>query len=404
LNAQEARVNGDSPRVRELEAALAAMTARLEEREHARAQLERLLEISQMLVRFEGMEEVERLLVSMASGTPPLRRAVLVTSEHGLDHPCCWRSPEADEAGLALAVAQVSAALAFFSGSSPLLPREDERPFVTLPLAGTRGEILGALLLEWSVLPGEPELVLAGKLVQRISAVLERQWRGAQTDRQEDLLARVAHELRNLLSVIGVDLTLLLRSPELRDLEKPQKQLKRIKRSADRMVSLTRDLLDTASVEAESLPMDLRSLEVAPVVKEALEAASPLAANRSIELKAEIVADLSPICADTARVQQVFANLLSNAIKFSPDGGTIAIRAEPANRFVLFSVTDRGPGIPADDVPKLFHRFSQPTPTAEGTGLGLFIVKGIVKAHGGDVWVESEVGAGSTFFFTLPLA
>jgi signal transduction histidine kinase len=104
-------------------------------------------------------------------------------------------------------------------------------------------------------------------------------------------------------------------------------------------------------------------------------------------------------------VRQIFMNLLGNAIKFTPRGGTVAVRSEPLGDLLRFSVTDTGPGIPEAEVGHLFDRFWQAPGTAGlGTGLGLFIVKGIVEAHGGEIWAESEVGKGSSFLFTLPAA
>jgi signal transduction histidine kinase len=109
------------------------------------------------------------------------------------------------------------------------------------------------------------------------------------------------------------------------------------------------------------------------------------------------------VYADAARIRQVFANLLSNAIKFTPRGGSIAVRAERSADDVRFSVTDTGPGVAEEDLPHLFDRFWQVRETAHlGRGLGLFIARGIVELHGGRLWAESDAGAGTTLFFTLP--
>jgi signal transduction histidine kinase len=100
----------------------------------------------------------------------------------------------------------------------------------------------------------------------------------------------------------------------------------------------------------------------------------------------------------------VFANLIGNAIKFSPAGGAVSVRAAPIEGCIQFSVKDAGPGIPQDQLARIFDRFWQGPGTPEkGTGLGLFIVKGIVEAHGGKVWATTKVGVGTTFFFTLPV-
>jgi signal transduction histidine kinase len=114
---------------------------------------------------------------------------------------------------------------------------------------------------------------------------------------------------------------------------------------------------------------------------------------------------LPEVLADAARVEQVLDNLLSNAIKFTPAGGTITVRGERSGEAVCVSVADTGSGIPEGELPHLFDRFWQSRDTARlGTGLGLFIVKGIVEGHGGEVRVTSKVGSGTTFSFTLPSA
>jgi len=131
----------------------------------------------------------------------------------------------------------------------------------------------------------------------------------------------------------------------------------------------------------------------------------PLAAVRGLELRAEVADDVPAVCADGPRIEQVLANLLGNAIKFTPRGGTIVVRAARSADDVCFAVVDTGPGIAKENLAHVFDRFWQAERTDRlGTGLGLYIVKGIVETHGGTVWAESEVGQGSSFFFTLPSA
>ncbi len=242
------------------------------------------------------------------------------------------------------------------------------------------------------------------KLAQdELQAAVEQARRA--TSVRENLLAVVSHDLRNPLSVILMATASMARPFGGDDRRKSHKQIGSIKRAAERMNYLIQDLLDAASIEAGELSVERRRLAVAPLIGEAIDAMQLLAARKSLRLENELPADLAPVCADTGRVQQVFANLLANAIKFTPDGGTITVRAETVGEFVQFSVTDTGTGIPGEDLPHLFDRFWQAPRTArQGTGLGLSIVRGIVVAQGGQIWVESRVGAGSTFFFTLPLA
>ena len=134
---------------------------------------------------------------------------------------------------------------------------------------------------------------------------------------------------------------------------------------------------------------------------------APLAARQEIQLDTtSVAATLPPVAVDPNRIRQVFTNLLTNAVRYTPLRGTIVMSAEREGEFVVFGVQDNGPGIPTDETERVFDRFYQirDDQRAGGSGLGLAIVREVVEAHGGRVWVESAVGRGSTFYFTLPLA
>jgi signal transduction histidine kinase len=236
-----------------------------------------------------------------------------------------------------------------------------------------------------------------------LRAAVERAQRD--THDREDLLALVSHDLKNPLSIILMTASSLARTFEAADQGRQRGQLDSIKRSAERMNRLVKDLLDTASLEAGSLSVEPCSCAVAPLLEEALRSMRPLAAHKSIRLEHDIASDVPAVRADSGRIEQVFSNLLGNAIKFTPKDGIITLRVRVRDGMVLFAVSDTGPGMSESELPHLFDRYWQARRTAKlGTGLGLSIVKGIVMAHGGQVWVESQVGAGSTFFFTLPIA
>jgi signal transduction histidine kinase len=144
---------------------------------------------------------------------------------------------------------------------------------------------------------------------------------------------------------------------------------------------------------------------MAPLVAETIEALRPLLVLNSLTFESQVPEDLPDVSADPARLQQVFANLFSNAVKFTPPGGTIRVGAGTQGQSVRLWIADSGPGISAKELPHVFDRFWQARRTARlGTGLGLFIVKGIIEAHGGTISIESEVGAGTTIFLTLPIA
>lgn len=380
----------------------------------ARAPLDRLHEIAKTLMRKGRLEELLSQVLPLAAEDRPLRTAILISAVRGLERPFFWRGAEVSSAAMQEALERAHRAHAALAGGEP--PPRPEPGCTCIPLVGAAEDVLGTLQLQWEGEPGEADqgfvaafsdlLAIAMDRVSREEAIRQLYLQAQRATRaREDLLSTVSHDLKNLVSAIRANLTLLERVAELQAQEKPRAALVRIQRSADRMGRLIQDLLDTASVEAESLSVEPRRLEVAPLLAEALEAAAPMAGTRSIQLRLDVASSLPAIHADAARLQQVFANLLSNAIKFSPDGGTIVIRARPSFNAVTFSVEDRGPGIGEDDRPHLFDRFWRARRAAGlGYGLGLFIVKGIVKAHGGQVWVESVVGTGSTFFFTVPAA
>jgi signal transduction histidine kinase len=175
-----------------------------------------------------------------------------------------------------------------------------------------------------------------------------------------------------------------------------------IVRSVERMNRMIQDLLEVAKLEAGRLGMATRPVDVAALIAEAEETLRPLAAERSIRLESAVARGLPAVTADADRVLQVIGNLVSNAIKFTPAGGRITLAAAHAGDEVRFAVTDTGCGIPSDHLSRVFRRFWQADRTdRRGIGLGLAISEGIVQAHGGRIWVESRVGVGTTFFFTL---
>ena len=219
---------------------------------------------------------------------------------------------------------------------------------------------------------------------------------------REDLLAVVSHDLRNPLSVILVSGTLALHAWPPGDANR--RTIEAIRRSAMRMDRLIGDLLDASTIEAGRLSLETAVQPVDQIVRDAIEALEAPAAQKQVRLEAIGSGELGVSC-DRGRMLQVFANLIGNATKFTPEGGSITVRVEPRDQEVWFFVTDTGPGIPEDQLPRLFDRYWQAKRTARlGTGLGLTIAKGIIEAQGGRIGVESQLGVGSTFFFTLPRA
>ena len=159
------------------------------------------------------------------------------------------------------------------------------------------------------------------------------------------------------------------------------------------------------SIEAGQLTIENVRLVGAQIVSDAADGHRELVSSVSIELRLDMAQEVPEICADRERLLQVFDNLIGNAVKFTAPGGCITLGAALRDTDVLFWVGDSGSGIPIEDQAHVFDRFWQARRTKRtGAGLGLTIVKGIVEAHGGRVWVESTPGRGSTFFFTIPTA
>ena len=216
------------------------------------------------------------------------------------------------------------------------------------------------------------------------------------------LLAIVSHDLRSPLSVIVTSAAVLQRTTIGGTAgEHVDQSAQMILRSAARMERLIADLLDLAQIQAGRLAVDRVLHDVAVLIRDCVEMMKPLAATRNLEGMTS--AGLHVRC-DRDRVLQILSNLVGNAIKFTPEGGSITIEAHPDAHEVRFSVRDTGRGIPEEELPRIFDRFWQAArKNRAGIGLGLSIAKGLVEAHGGRLSVESRLGAGTTFFFTLPL-
>ena len=178
-----------------------------------------------------------------------------------------------------------------------------------------------------------------------------------------------------------------------------------IRRAGERMNRLIQDLLDVKRIENGRLMVEPRSVPALPLLIEAVEMLRPLAAASSWSSCSTRCEELPHVNADPHRVQQVLSNLIGNAIKFTPRGGRITMRGERLANEVRLAVTDTGPGIPAEQLPHVFGQYWQGSRAdRRGIGLGLAIAKGIVEGHDGRIWVESTVGEGSSFYFTLPVA
>ena len=285
------------------------------------------------------------------------------------------------------------------------------RSVITVPLKA-RARMLGALCFFRSDIrkgARADDLELAEELARRAALALDNARLYAESTRavraRDDVLAVVSHDLGNPLSAIRLSSSLLLRKPPAeRAAAEDRKQLENIRASVDQMERLIRDLLDVKRIEAGLLSLEYESCAVNGLMRDVAESAQRWIEEKALLLELNVDTVNSPVRADPQRILQVFSNLVGNAARFAPAGSLIRLSSVRQDHDVVFSVSDSGPGIPAEHLPHLFDRFWQASRTGRhGIGLGLAIVKGIVEAHGGRVWAESVVGAGSTFFFTIPV-
>ncbi|MGZ3557193.1 MAG: sensor histidine kinase [Gemmatimonadaceae bacterium] len=290
----------------------------------------------------------------------------------------------------------------------------DMQTYVAAPLVHA-GETVGALALHFreAAAVGASDRTFTLLLAQAAATALHRaRSYDAELDKRrraellaqarEDVLGVVAHDLRNPLNLIQMTAELMI------DEELPLARRKELlgigMRAAKQMNRLIEDLLDTVRLQAGRLSLDIEIVGVDTIFRQAEETFRPLAEKRQLRFDAASD-DGAAVRADPTRVSQIVGNLIGNAIKFTPEQGSVRVRALREDSQVEFQVIDDGPGIPADSMPHLFDSFWQARLSdRRGVGLGLTIAKGIVEAHGGRMWVESTVGAGSTFHFTLPAA
>jgi CheY-like chemotaxis protein/nitrogen-specific signal transduction histidine kinase len=238
-----------------------------------------------------------------------------------------------------------------------------------------------------------------------LNARLFRELEAASRHKSE-FLASMSHELRTPLNaVIGFSEVLLERM--FGDLnERQEEYLHDILDSGRHLLELLNDILDLSKVEAGRMQLERSRFTVPDVLDACLAQVSPRAAQQGVELRREVAPDVGLVDADELRFKQVLLNLLSNAVKFTRTGGTVDLRVTTDGSALTVTVSDTGIGIASEDRERIFESFQQggrATAQQEGTGLGLTLSKRIVELFGGRMWVDSEVGVGSTFGFTMPI-
>jgi PAS domain S-box-containing protein len=280
------------------------------------------------------------------------------------------------------------------------------RSCMIVPLT-TRGRSIGAIAFSFTDDSarkyGSDDLRFAIDLANRVALLVDnaRLYSEAQQAirTRDDIMAVVSHDLRNPLSTIAMTCGLLELDPgpEIRD--QAQRSIGRATKQMDRLIQ---DLLDVSRIDAGGLSMQLATVEVAPLIDEAYAMALPLARDRCVQLERRVAEGISCVDADRGRLLQVLGNLIGNALKFVPAGGKICIGAQDAYGQTRIWVSDNGPGISPECLPKVFDRFWQADRQGgHGAGLGLTIAKSIIEAHGGKIGVQSKEGAGCTFFCWL---
>lgn len=217
------------------------------------------------------------------------------------------------------------------------------------------------------------------------------------------LLGMAAHDLRSPLGVIVGYAQLL----ELDDIPEQRAAVREIKGTSAFMLGLVTDLLDLTAMESGRLTLRREPTTVSELLERSVATNGVLAARKNIAVRLQ-PADSAPTAnVDRAKIEQVLNNLIGNAVKFADSGTCVEVRLRGGESEVTIEVRDRGPGIPEDELPGLFTPFAtgkaRGTAGETSTGLGLAIVRRIIEGHGGRVWVESKLGIGSTFAFTLPL-
>ena len=436
---------------------------------HANGRLACLYEISRLFATFTNVEKTFAPVLEIASGTLPLRSAVLVEARERDAHMFVWASAGQTAEHMRAVTAHVQRAHRYLVGAPSAGPDQvfaqtDMPPLaappgadpatphrlIVLPLVVANRLPFGAFQIEGAGTLDETDLMFVNSVANQLAVALDRDhaWREEiarreqaedglaeseirelDTDRhrldaeaasgqfqalaaenarlceearqavrvREQILAIVSHDLRNPLS------TILMTAGSLAKKGVMPEAVARIRRAADRMLRLIEDLLDFASLEVGIMAIKVRPEDAGAIICETAAGFEAALKARGLELTTEVEPLLPPASCDRDRVLQVLSNLVGNASKATPPGGHIALGVAARGSELAFWVSDDGPGISEDDVTHLFERYWR-SGQAEyrGTGLGLAISRGLVVAHGGRLWVETELGQGATFFFTNP--
>ncbi len=311
--------------------------------------------------------------------------------------------------------------------------------FIICPILaqeGSKGLIfVGTQNIETSITEGEQELIaiLANQISQTLdnARLFEKTWRSQQeleikveerthqlsqaleevkriSKRKSDFISSVSHELRTPLTSIKGYAAILLTGKLGSVPDEIKNRLEKINRHSDELVHMVNDLLDISRIESGKVNMNVENLELKYITDKIFDLLSEQLKTKNISFGANIPDNCQRILADRSQIERVFINLVGNALKFTPENGKISINAHRSGSIIQIDVTDSGFGIPEDAQEKIFEEFYRVENTinqeVKGTGLGLPLVKHIIEAHHGRIWVESKLSEGSTFSFTLNAA
>jgi len=269
---------------------------------------------------------------------------------------------------------------------------------LSLALAGRVNDLRVALVKSLDDLR-ELNVTLEDRIQERTAELV------AANRHKSEFLANMSHELRTpLTAVIGFS-EMLLRKVFGGLTEKQAEYLRDIRGSGHHLLALIDDILDLSKIEAGRIELVAAPFDLRGAIDQAVILVRERAGRRRIRLSAAVAAEIGEWSGDVRKVKQVLINLLTNAVKFTPEGGSVTVGASLQSGIVVISVRDTGIGIPAEERESIFDAFRQARSDGrpqEGTGLGLTLARRLVELHGGRLWVESEVGSGSTFTFTLP--
>jgi two-component system, NtrC family, sensor kinase len=274
----------------------------------------------------------------------------------------------------------------------------------------SRGDELGSLADEFNRMAAslqESYAELEQKVEERTRELAEKSRQlEVVSKHKSDFLANMSHELRTPLNAI-VGFSQVLREKLFGEVnDKQEEYLDDILSSANHLLALINDILDLSKVEAGQVELELSTFSLSEAVERGVIMVRERAMKNGVELTLEPDPGVDLVEGDERRIRQVIFNLLSNAVKFTPEGGHVGVSTAAENGEIRVAVADTGPGIAPEDKERIFEEFQQTDIGAEqreGTGLGLALSKRLVELHGGKIWVESAVGKGSTFVFTLPV-